>query len=105
MKIFILIFSFYLLGLSCLPCGDKNECTVKATTTVSTPINHDKHSQDTEHCTPFCTCSCCAVSVSLPATVFYKIHKRIFPTKKYPMYDVSYNSQVSFSIWKPPKLS
>ncbi|MBP7273666.1 MAG: hypothetical protein KA974_07480 [Saprospiraceae bacterium] len=105
MKIFTLIFSFYLLGLSCLPCGDKEECTVKADTTISAPINHDNHSQDTEHCTPFCACSCCAASVTFPTMASYKIPKRIFPTTKYPVYNISYSSQVSFSIWQPPKLS
>ena len=103
MKIFTLIFSLYLLGLSCLPCGDKEECTVKAGTTISAPINHDKHNQETEHCTPFCTCSCCAASIAFQSMTSYKIPKKIFPTTKYPVYNISFSSQVSFSIWQPPK--
>jgi len=94
-----------LLGLFCLPCGDKEECTEKTRTNISALINHNNHSKDTEHCTSFCTCSCCAVSVSFPTIASFKIFKRIFPNTKYPMYDISYNTQVSFSVWQPPKLS
>ena len=43
---FTLIFSFYLLGLSCLPCGDKEECTIKAGTTISANNNQEKYNQE-----------------------------------------------------------
>ncbi|MES2851202.1 MAG: DUF6660 family protein [Bacteroidota bacterium] len=105
MKFFTLLFSLYMLGLSCFPCGDGDECVVKDDTNISAPINHNNHSQDAEHCTPFCTCSCCAVSVSLQAIASFRISKRIFPAKNYPVYEISYSEQVSFAIWQPPKLS
>jgi len=48
--------------------------------------------------------ACWAVSVSFPTIASFKIFKRIFPNTKYPMYDISYNTQVSFSVWQPPKI-
>jgi len=105
MKFFTLLFSLYMLGLSCFPCGDSEECAVKDDTTISSAANHNGHSQDTEHCTPFCTCSCCAVSVSLQTIASYKIPKRVFADKNYPAYEISYTEQISIAIWQPPKLS
>lgn len=104
MNFFSLIFSFYLLGISCLPCGDKKECNSKSDTTYSAPVSHSKHNHD-ENCTPFCSCSCCATFVSLKAIAFYKFPKLFTISLVYPVYDVTYRSQVASSVWQPPKLS
>ncbi|MFC4233317.1 DUF6660 family protein [Parasediminibacterium paludis] len=104
MKFLTLIFSIYLLVLSCVPCADKDECNINMDikTTISSTTKENPKKSD-EACTPFCTCSHCSASAYYQPLNSYKIPKRIFPTTKYPVYDVSYNSQVFFSIWQPPK--
>lgn len=104
-KLFTIIMSFWLLFLSCLPCGDSIECNSKGQVSISATSDHQQHKHQGEHCTPFCTCSCCAASVFFQTIASYKISKRIFPSTKYLVYDISYSSQISFTIWQPPNLS
>lgn len=94
-----------MLGLSCLPCGDRNECSMKAAQTISAATNHEKHSHDAEHCTPFCTCSCCATSVvntDISTVSEFKPHVQ---SVKYPAFISSFFPQLSYAIWQPPKIS
>ncbi len=94
-----------MLGLSCLPCGDRNECNVKAVQTISATTNHEKHNHDTEHCTPFCTCSCCATSVVHTDISYFMIDKPQFQSVKYPPLVSSFFPQITYAIWQPPKIS
>lgn len=94
-----------MLGLSCLPCGDRNECNIKAAQTISAATNHEKHNHDTEHCTPFCTCSCCACSVVYTDISNITVLKSQIQSIKYPVLASSFFPQVSYAIWQPPKIS
>jgi hypothetical protein len=105
MKLFTLIFSFYMLGLSFMPCSDVDECNNNIETIASIDVGYEKHSHDKEGCTPFCVCSCCATSVFFTPLVQFKIEKKPFHNTVYPLYKISYSSCISFSIWQPPKLS
>jgi len=62
-KFFFFILSGFMLYMSCLPCGDGIECNEKAPIEISATDNHREHNHESEACTPFCTCSCCAVSI------------------------------------------
>ncbi len=105
MKSFWLIFSFYIIILSVLPCTDKEECNEPNQTTISTNTEHQNHDHETEHCSPFCTCSCCAASVFFPA--FSKVYatKVVFQTKQYPLYHIAFKTEVSSNIWQPARLA
>jgi hypothetical protein len=105
MKLFTLIFSFYMLGLSFLPCADVDECNNNFETMASIGVGHEKHSHDKEDCTPFCVCSCCATSIFFAPSVQHKIENKLFQNTVYPLYKISYSSSISLSIWQPPKLS
>ncbi|MBK9554240.1 MAG: hypothetical protein IPO47_00140 [Bacteroidetes bacterium] len=55
-----ILFSGYLIVLSCLYCNDKQTCAVSDTSVVAGSAGaHDDHEQDTENCSPFCICACC----------------------------------------------
>lgn len=105
MKFLTLIFSIYLLGLSCLPCADKDECNnINTTTKISTSADNEKQHPGNESCTPFCSCTHCPASAFCQSIVPYKIPKIIFPSVEYPVYEISFSSKNSFSIWQPPQL-
>jgi len=97
--------SFWLLFLSCLPCGDRLECSAKTEATISANKDHKQHQHQGEHCTPFCTCSCCATSAFPQAAPYFSFHKQAFEKKTYPVYNAPFCGEVSFAIWQPPKLS
>lgn len=104
-KSFFFIVAFALLYLSCLPCGDSQECNVKVEAKITATEDHQQHNHEAEACTPFCTCSCCAVSA------FFSPHSKgqsttiAFSSNKYSLYDITFHSEVFTSIWQPPQLS
>jgi len=105
MKIFKLILSFYILTLSCFPCGDVRECNDSVELEISAASDHADHTHTSEACTPFCTCSCCAASTffQYPAAAVNP-PKVTFASLKFPGYEVSDLSEISFAIWQPPKI-
>ena len=106
MRFFFSILSFAMLYMSCLPCGDSQECLVKTEAKISVPPEHEQHSHEAEACTPFCTCSCCPTSVVSGA--FAKAQLEMLETPghiKFPLFDISFQSEVVSHIWQPPKLS
>lgn len=105
MKLAGFIISFWLLFLSFLPCGDRQDCNIKSTITISANSGHNDHKHETEHCTPFCTCSCCT-SLTVQRVAFLQvIEKPVFEKINYAIYQAPSCSNVSYAIWQPPKIS
>jgi hypothetical protein len=104
MKFLILLFNFYILALSILPCNDVDVCNENSDTKISmlTTNNKDDHKQ-TENCTPFCICSCCAVPIIHQATNTNEIVKQTYLSVQYPSLKIFYPSYSSVAIWQPPK--
>ncbi|MEZ4773104.1 MAG: DUF6660 family protein [Bacteroidia bacterium] len=106
MKIFTLIFSFYLFALAVMPCSDKDDCKYQgADQSTFASTDHSDHDTDTENCSPFCMCACCGQSIT---NIFYPTTLRnLTPiaTKYFPVYNASFVSEVYLSIWQPPKIS
>ena len=101
MKYIAFILSLLIFSMSVSPCSDWYTCDDNQTTELSP--QHD-HSQDTtDHCTPFCICSCCGVSFTIAKL---KITPKDFST---PIFSPNfyYNSNHSFdyfgNVWQPPK--
>lgn len=105
MKFFAFIIGFFLLYLSCQPCGDSRECNKKTEGMISATDNHQQSNHNAENCTPFCTCSCCATSVFFSSYFKTPESKAITQAEKFPLYDITFNSEVFSSIWQPPQLS
>jgi hypothetical protein len=102
MKIVFFILGFLLLYLSCLPCGDSVECNDQTEMKITAADNQHEH--QSEACTPFCTCSCCAVSAFYS---FYKFpaSKIVFLSEKFLLLNEDADTEVFSSIWQPPQLS
>ena len=105
MKFVGLILNCLLLYISCLPCGDSQECNSTAPQTISASTNHQEHNHNREACSPFCTCSCCAASGFFQPLSKAQPAKLIFQSAKHPVQNDSFLSQDFSSIWQPPKLS
>ena len=104
MKFLFTLLAFFMVYLSCLPCGDSVECNSKAQTKISASTSHQDHQHNKEACTPFCTCTCC------PASAFYSASSKVqfvkyFPTEKYPLYNIAIHTQLCDNIWQPPKIA
>jgi hypothetical protein len=105
-KSFFFILAFAILYMSCLPCGDSQECNSKAEIKISASTDHEQHDHQSEACTPFCTCSCCPSSAV--SSVFGKsqVDKLELSSRaKYALFDISFHSEPASHIWQPPKLS
>jgi hypothetical protein len=105
MKFLFFILSFFLLYLSCLPCSDSTEANAKSEVKISVSTNQQEHSNSNEACTPFCNCSCCAASAFYSPLNKVQDAKIVFQPEKFPLYNESFNSEVSYSIWQPPKIA
>lgn len=105
MRLLTFIIGCYVLGLSFLPCGDRLECDIKAPVSISSAAGHDDHRHSEEHCTPFCSCSCCASSVSTRAISQIDVTQSMPLTRYYSIYHPSFSPAPCFGIWQPPKIS
>jgi len=95
-----------MLVLSSLPCGDTDECNENNPAPIATKASsHDRHDDDTENCTPFCICACCATAIIYQPLAAFKISAKLFPTIYNPAPETDYVSQVSVAIWQPPKVT
>ena len=103
MKFFAYILSIYVVILTIMPCIDDHSVHVGQNVEFSTQTS-DNHQNETDHCSPFCTCTCCASPV-----VFINNEMQIESfsvTQEHQFeYNSSYSSSEHFGIWQPPKIS
>jgi hypothetical protein len=105
MKFLFLLLSCFMLYLTCLPCSDSIECNAKPSAEISAADNHQQHNHSREGCSPFCTCSCCAVSAFYSIVTKTQISKIDLLAEKHPLYNIGVNTEVYYAIWQPPKIS
>ena len=102
------ILAILVLVLSCIPCDDAAaaahdadahaESTMKAAPDGECPIHH------ADHCSPFCTCSCCA-GIALPVSVFIKARQPfLFVEKPIAAHFAQAVGSIALPIWQPPQL-
>lgn len=101
MRFFTIIFSIYILVLSCVPCADAGENMVKSVQKIS---NTTSHEHTTDLCTPFCSCTCCPASAFYHPLALFEIPKEIFQSMKFMVVNSSCLSNDFHSIWQPPKV-
>jgi hypothetical protein len=104
MKLFFGILACFMLWMSCLPCGDIDECNDSAAT-VSSSANHQQHEHQPEACSPFCACACCGISAFYSSLIKAQPSKLVFLSKRYPLFHVALTAYPSYSVWQPPRLS
>lgn len=104
MKLLPLLFSLYILLLSCIPCSDNNVCSDStAAFDISAPT-HDDHDHHNDLCSPFCVCICCGMSI-VPGYTFTASAAEIHTHQTTsPTYASHFISEVYVNIWQPPKI-
>lgn len=106
MRFLVLIFSFYLLAISVLPCSDAhNDCNnSKSKTELVQTHDHEKDAND--FCSPFCNCNCCSTVAVFSHNNSYQ--KTSIPdlinSEKFPSFDFLFVSNYNGNIWQPPRI-
>ena len=107
MKFINLIFSIYIVALSCLPCADAESDFENKTVSIHNEKKapSDKHHDDA--CSPFCICSCCHCNG------FYKtvdcaentVAIKTVTRRNKIEYTSTLFSNFHNYIWQPPQIS
>ncbi|PSL27953.1 DUF6660 family protein [Dyadobacter jiangsuensis] len=102
------LLAFYVLALSCIPCGDEarplhdGNGTKAVATEVASAAG--AHQEAIDLCSPFCICACCA-SVTISATVAAlpeNAVSRLIPPAGFSYLQILYTGDMA-GIWQPPK--
>lgn len=90
-----------LTAMPCLDIPEENSSLLKIELT-----EHDKHDHqnDENHCSPFCTCSCCTYPILFEECIIQSTTIDFSQNHLYE-YKSIYFSTPFFSIWQPPKIS
>jgi len=102
-RILAFLLSFYILGLVSIPCADKDLNLMDHRQTHITHEDSGEHAEHHDGCSPFCTCSCCNISMEpvmallLPSevTVIRELEFFFLP---------DFHSDYVLSFWEPPKI-
>lgn len=106
-----IIWMFYLMALTLMPCSDyTNRCEDHITSgqTTTTTQTHDHNQDSDDSCTPFCHCACCSISIAITdINIVPQIEKRpaYIADKKAVLLDTSAISAYSGNIWQPPRMN
>ncbi|MEJ7625883.1 MAG: DUF6660 family protein [Ferruginibacter sp.] len=101
MKLFAFLLSFYILSLNFIPCGDKLECSAMEEQLQSI-LQSEQHEHQSEICTPFCSCSCCALSIiSQPLPIAKSPGLPFHHWLQFAHPD--YNALDLHAVWQPPR--
>ncbi len=103
MRFLASILSVYLLLLTAVPCIDAHADNVLHKTTLSQEKQDNHQHSDSDSCSPFCACNCCATSVVFQIYQA-KLNCFSFSEKQYfPVSSVCFSNPLA-SIWQPPKI-
>ena len=104
MKFFAFIMAFLVLALSCMPCADAGAATQDGKAKTELTRTTDQQDQDdTDECSPFCHCACCAgISINHTVAVISKI-PAYFESHKVSFVFLEV-IDIASPIWQPPRL-
>ena len=113
MKIATHILTIYMIALSLIPCGDGGGGFVEIANHLfglehQHVSDHEQHSNGCgdDTCTPFCVCSCCSITTSIPANASFTGGYFTLIYQKLPSFESNfYPSGFLTSIWQPPRFS
>lgn len=80
MKFLAFILSIYIFTLNFAPCVDNCAPDNEIKTEISQAIDDDHQHQETDLCSPFCTCQCCQIHATYFEVVVYTANFTNIPT-------------------------
>lgn len=88
--------------LTTIPCIDELHDNTLVKSEIYQQTAHS-HADGADHCSPFCTCQCCATPVIYTANN-YQISVHNFITNSYSTYEPFFFNAPLSSIWQPPQI-
>lgn len=103
-----LLLSLIFIAISMYPCADKYENVASSSNEITfqttTIQQHSDHTTHKDACSPLCTCSCCAVSLTVAkAASIVTFATPLINSKVNSIYQ-NLVDNLDFSIWQPPKI-
>jgi hypothetical protein len=87
---------------------DRDTCTdepVSITAQTSLADHHTQDTNDQDHCSPLCICSCCAAFIQLTTSVIViPVHVSHYTGLIVPYQQRAFSAD-THSIWQPPRLA
>jgi len=91
--------------LTAVPCVDRPEDHAMQKNEISQSQSEHQHHDGDDHCSPFCTCNCCASPViQQDFSINFESYSYLQASFS-PAYSSQFVSFYSGSIWQPPQLS
>jgi hypothetical protein len=104
-KVIVFIMAVMVLALNGMPCMD--DACIMTNGKVETKVSKSsipKEHNNSDNCSPFCTCNCCTGFTFLFARC--KVNLPFFLTEKQFAYHLPAKvSNIALPVWQPPKLS
>ncbi len=101
----------YVMGLSMVPCSDPIASAAGEVHTASSLDGHGQHAHEKPHdhtqdnCTPFCTCSCCGISLTIADFRMLRIGVPFESLSPEKILEKEYSLVSNYlgNIWQPPQ--
>jgi hypothetical protein len=101
MRMFSLFMAVLIQVLSCLPCADGDDLPGTYTQAQVTAAHTHDHS-DTDICSPFCHCACCAGSILQLSFTELQITAPECPLHHFGFYTAAI-TEAFLPVWQPPQ--
>ena len=103
MKFLTFILSIYIFALNLAPCEDIGVFDNETKTEISSAIADDHQHQDSDTCSPFCSCQCCHTHATHFKFVDFTIASTDISTRVFYHFDGMEND-FNPSILQPPQV-
>lgn len=104
-KIFVYLYSLFILSLALISCSDK---TISVDSDlVNIALSQENSDDHNDYCSPFCACTCCKTTVVFSVENGH-IEEPIIDNlldKSFPFFNENPHLTEPINIWQPPKLS
>lgn len=98
LAIIVMIISFY-------PCADRYVSPINQVESVVDHVVKNQHAaHESDACSPFCACVCCAVSMDIMLTDYTLVVLMQAEIKEKTNLPSPFVEAVAYHIWQPPKL-
>jgi len=103
MKLITSILIVIVFAANLAPCFDVNVKLKGDEITQIASSDDTQHQTSQDSCSPFCTCSCCVMSVDL-ISFGYTLNNPSINTQNLPVFDQLLIENSGISFWQPPKV-